>query len=259
MAATYPPSVDLFELDTFLERIAVERSEITLDLAGLALLQHRALAAIPLHDLHVRDGSHPGTDASDMARHAQAGRGNWRFGANATLALALNAVGFDVAISGAALLLDGPNRRIDHVVLEVSAPDLDPHLVDVGIEQAPTEPVRLNSGDMQVLGHGRYQLVASPQGTTLAQVDGDALVRFRRVSRPFDDFAPTVSSERERHRRRDDIEPTITRLIGPDTFDRVTLTPTRIEWRRHDGVSVRGHDDWRSEMAEWFPTLGDER
>lgn len=251
-----------FDIDTFLERLELERSAITRDLAGLALVQHSVLAAVPLHDLHVRDGSHPDVDASDMARHAQAGRGNWRFGANATLALVLSELGFDVAVSGAALLLDGPNRGIDHTVLEVSAHDLDPHLVDVGIEKAPVAPIRLNSRDVQTLGRVDYQLVPSPQGTTLAELDGDtpaALLRFRRVSRPFADFAPTITAERERHRKRSDLVPTVTRLLGPTTFDRVTLTPTSIALRRPEGVTIREHDDWRSATTEWFPMLRDER
>lgn len=251
--------MDQFDLDIFLDRLGIERHHIALDLAGLARMQHAILAAVPLHDLHVLDGSHPPVHDVDMAGHAQAGLGNWRFGANATLAVVLRAIGFDVAISGAALLLDGPNRRIDHIVLEVSAPDLDPHLVDVGLERSPTQPVRLNSGDVQALGHGEYQLVPSPQGTTLATIDDGtpiALLRFRRVAHSFEDFTATITRERERHRTRDDLEPTATRLVGPTTFDRVTLTPHRIEIHRADGVTVDDVADWNIAIEQWFPSLG---
>ena len=255
----YCRRVDQFDLDTFLDRLDIERHHVALDLAGLARLQHAILAAVPLHDLHVLDGSHPGVDDVDMASRAQAGLGNWRFGANATFAVVLRALGFNVAISGAALLLDGPNRRIDHIVLEVSAPDLEPHLVDVGLEHSPTQPVRLNSGDVQTLGHGQYQLVPSPQGTTLAAIDDStptAVLRFRRVAHPFDDFAATITRERERHRSPGDVDPTATRLVGPTTFDRVTLTAHRIEIHRADGVTVDDVDDWDSAIEQWFPSLG---
>lgn len=253
--------MDPFDLDTFLHRLEIERHDIEPDLVGLTRVQHAVLARIPLHDLHVHDGSSPGVDAGDMARRAQAGLGNWRFGANAALAVVLRAIGFEVAISGAALLLDGPNQRIDHVVLEVSSPALDPHLVDVGLLRSPIGPVRLNAGDVQTLGRGEYQLVPSPQGTTLATIVEDtpvALLRFRRVTHPFEDFAATIRNERARHRARDDVAPSATRLLDPTSFDRVTLTPRRIEWQRSDDVVVRDvddDDDWNSAIEEWFPSL----
>jgi arylamine N-acetyltransferase len=253
--------VDQFDLDTFLERLGLERHDVALDLAGLARLQHASLAAIPLHDLHVRDGSQPGIHADEMARHAQAGSGNWRFGANAALATVLRAVGFHVAISGAALLLDGPNGRIDHIVLEVSARDLDPHLVDVGLARAPTQPVRLNRSDVQTCGRGEYQLLPSPQGTTLATIDDGvpvALLRFRRVAHELEDFAAIIGVERDRHRNRGDHHRSVTRLIAADTFDRVVLTEHRIELHRPDAVTVddiRGDDEWNTALHRWFPTL----
>ncbi len=95
----------------------------------------------------------------------------------------------------------------------------------------------------------------------MATIDDDtpvALLRFRRVAHEFEDFAEIVSNERERHRSRRDLDPSVTRLLGPNTFDRLTLTGHRIELHRSDGISVDDLDDvegWNAAIERWFPTL----
>jgi hypothetical protein len=73
---------------------------------------------------------------------------------------------------GAAVLLDGPNKIVDHLVLEVMLDQ--PYLVEVGFgDNAPVVPLPLQATGPIATRCGTFEFLASPQGTTLAQiVDG---------------------------------------------------------------------------------------
>lgn len=189
-------------------------------------------------------------------------RGGWCFELNGAFSLLLRALGFEVRLLGAAVLLDGPNTHLDHLTLEVSTTDrgagggIGPHLVDVGFGDGATVPLPLNRSGPIAGGIADFELLASPLGTTLARHDVDGLraeYRFKRVAHEFDDFQPIaheLQSDPERHWSR---SPFATRLTGRGT-DRVTLLHDRLRLRR-DGEWTEepvAADEWSDALADWF-------
>ena len=131
---------------------------------------------------------------------------------------------------GAAVLLDGPNRVIDHLTLEVT---LDrPYLVDVGFGESFISPLDLHAVGPQDGGSGTFEFIASAEGTTLTRHDDEGVpvpsYRFKRVDRALADFSPASErlwSDPALHWQH---KPFATRLIdrGPD---RITLLKDRLK------------------------------
>ncbi|MEM9747465.1 MAG: arylamine N-acetyltransferase [Actinomycetota bacterium] len=245
------------EVGAYLDRIRLDTPST--DLEGLRRLQHAHLTAVPFENLDIALGSgvdHTLTAAIDKVVHRR--RGGWCFELNGAFSLLLRALGFDVRLLGAAVLLDGPNTRLDHLVLEVSTDDgtLDPHLVDVGFGDSATEPIPLNRPGAHPGGVADFELLASPQGTTLARLDTDgprAEYRFKRVAHDFHDFAPIAHDLQNDPDRHWSQAPFATRLTGRGT-DRVTLLGDRLRLRRDGGWTERpvASDEWSDVLAEWF-------
>jgi arylamine N-acetyltransferase len=122
--------------------------------------------------------------------------------------------------------------------------------------------LKLNTAGRQDGGEGTYELIASPEGTTLARLDeGDgkdsavpvAQYRFKRVAHELNDFAAAsasmqVNPEKNWHKR-----PFATRLLdrGPD---RVTLTSDRLKIIR-DGTTTEtpvAISEWPATLYDWF-------
>nr|WHW29187.1 hypothetical protein [uncultured bacterium] len=229
------------------------------DLATLTALQQLHMTAVPFENLDIALGAGVALDADTaIDKIVQLGRGGWCFEVNAAFAALLEALGFDVTLLGAAVLLDGPNRVIEHLALEVNVDQ--PYLVDVGFGECFTRPLALNHSGRQEGGDAAYELIGSPEGTTLARLDEDeeiavpeAQYRFKRVAHALTDFAPAsesmqVDPDKKWHKR-----PFATRLLdrGPD---RVTLTFDRLRVIR-DGATTDtpvSVSEWPARLYDWF-------
>ena len=225
------------------------------DFATLAQLQRLHMTAVPFENLSITRGVHLPTDAaSSVDKIVRQGRGGWCFELNGAFGALLGAIGFDVRLLGAAVLLGGPNSVIDHLTLEVTADQ--PYLVDVGFGESFIQPLALNHSGPQDGGNGTYELIGSPQGTTLTRhVDGlpKPEYRFKRVALALDDFTAISDSMQVDPERPWRSKPFATRLLdgGPD---RVKVTQNARKITR-DGIvdeQPLDGDEWETELVKWF-------
>lgn len=241
-------------VDQYLDRVGVAGAP-TVDLAGLTTLMQAHLSAVPFSNLDVFVGRRVATDlAHSFNKLVIERRGGWCFENNGAFGALLRALGFETLSLGAAVLLGGPNKTVDHLCLEVR---LDRSwLVDVGFGDSFTLPLDLNERDPQDGGHARYQLIDSSQGLTVTRLDGEVPVpqyRFRRVHHPLDDFTPASDALQDDTSTHWHHKPFATRLLdgGPD---RVTLLTDRLKFRR-DGVETEepiAQDRWEATLGRWF-------
>ena len=250
------------DVEKYLERLGLQRSEIPVDLDGLSLLQHAHLVHVPFENLDiVFTGGVPHDRRAAFDKVVGRHRGGWCFELNGIFAQLLEVLGFDVLMLGAAVLLDGPSTVIEHLALEVSGgpTDLAPQFVDVGFGDGTVRPLALNQTGPQDGANATYELFASPQGTTLARhVDGvpAAQLRFKRVAHAFDDFAPVASAMVVDPTKHWSTKPFATRLLDTAGTDRVTLTSHRLEVARSgtSTVSEVAPDEWDATLFDWFAT-----
>jgi N-hydroxyarylamine O-acetyltransferase len=242
------------DVDAYLARIGFEEP-ISVDHVTLAALQRAHLQAVPFENLDVVAGVPVRTDlAWSIPKIVDRGRGGWCFELNGAFGALLDALGFDVSYLGAAVLLDGPNVVIDHLVLEVR---LDTAwLVDVGFGDSFFVPLDLNRTGPQDGGNATYEFLASPQGTTLAELDGGvpaARFRFKRVAHQLADFdvaSEALQADSTNHWHN---KPFATRLLDEGS-DRVTLLRDRLKIRRA-GVTAETElraGRWPDELERWF-------
>ena len=243
------------DIDAYLDRIGFD-SKPTVDLETLTNLQRAHLSTAPFENVDIVERLPVRTDLEwSLNKVVNQRRGGWCFELNGAFASLLNALGFDVRLLGAAVLLDGPNEVIDHLTLEVA---LDkPYLVDVGFGDSFIVPLELNRAGPQEGISGVFEFIGSAQGMTLTRHDETGTpvpsYRFKRVSRTLSEFTP--ASERLRSDPSLDWQhkPFATRLIdrGPDRItllrDRLTITldGTRTE------TSVTA-EDWDDTLEEHF-------
>ncbi len=225
------------------------------DLATLTQLQRLHMTAVPFENLFITQGIHVTTDAAtSIDKIVRQGRGGWCFEVNGAFAALLEAVGFRVTLLGAAVLLDGPSRVIEHLTLEVMVDE--PYLVDVGFGESFIQPLALNRAGPQDGGNATYELIGSPDGTTLTRhVDGVPApeYRFKRVALRLDDFTPISDSMQVDPEKRWRSKPFATRLLdgGPD---RVTVRRDVRKLVRDGDVDERAlaGDEWEDELIRWF-------
>lgn len=250
--STTSPAIDV---DGYLEWIGFSGT-VRHDRATLIELQQLHMTAVPFENLDIVDGLGVTVDALTNAdKIVEQSRGGWCFELNGAFALLLEALGFRVLRLGAAVLLDGPARVIDHLALEVQIDQ--PCLVDVGFGDSFTNPIDLNTAGPQDGGNGTYELIGSPQGTTLTRHDAtgipEAQYRFKRVAHTMDQFehaSESLQADLDKHWR---TKPFATRLLdrGPD---RVTLTTDRLKVIR-DGIPTEtsiSRDEWDTTLHAWF-------
>lgn len=226
------------------------------DLATLTALQRLHMTAVPFENVSITQGVHVTTAVEhSLDKIVGRGRGGWCFELNGAFGALLDALGFPVLVLGAAVLLDGPSTVLEHIALEVGVAD-GPHLVDVGFGDCFIQPLALNRTGPQDGGNGTYELIASPQGTTLTQlVDGvpTPQYRFKRVAHTLDEFTPISDSMQTDPDRKWHRTPFATRLLdgGPD---RVTLTHDTLKVIRDGVVDARpvGPDEWDDVLHRWF-------
>jgi N-hydroxyarylamine O-acetyltransferase len=246
------------DVSAYLERIGYGGVP-SADLETLTELQRLHMTAVPFENLDIALGGGVDLDATtSIAKIVGRRRGGWCFEVNGAFAALLEALGFQVRLLGAAVLLSGPSRLIDHLALEVQVDQ--PYLVDVGFGESFTRPLLLNRRGRQDGGNAAYEFIASPEGTTLALLDerGEDAVpvaqyRFKRVAHALEDFAGVSASmqvdpDTNWHKR-----PFATRLLegGPG---RVTLTSDRLKIFG-DGVTTEQRvavDAWMTTLDEWF-------
>ena len=242
------------DVERYLDRISFDgRPDV--DLATLEALQRSHLSAVPFENLDVYTGVEVSVDPGrSLDKILERSRGGWCFELNGAFALLLDALGFDVNLLGAAVLLSGPTEIIDHLCLEVMLDE--PHLVDVGFGDSFCRPLALNRSGPQDGGSGTFELMAGAQGTTLTrEVDGvpSAQYRFKRVNRAINDFAPAsleLQSDKSLnwHRRA-----FATRLLdgGPD---RVTLIGNQLKFQRAGERTATDvpDEDWPHVLKTWF-------
>ncbi len=248
-----------FDIDAYLDRIGLERPERA-DRESLKALHVAHLVAVPFENLDIVFAGGVAHDQATAVAKVLGGRGGWCFEVNGAFGALLMALGFDVRLLGAAVLLDGPRKVLDHLALEVTARDEQlgavPVLADVGFGRHFTHPLELNRAAPQDGGNAMYQLIASPQGTTLAEMVDDipeAQYRFKRVAHRFGDFAPVAAAlqvDPDTHWR---AKPFATRLLGTGD-DRVTLTHDALKLRRNGTVIEQplARDEWDDALGAWF-------
>ncbi len=241
-------------VDRYLDRIEFV-DPIAHDLPTLTALQQAHLTTVAFENLDVFAQRPVRTDTDwSVPKIVDERRGGWCFENNGAFAWLLDQLGFSVLRIGAAVLLGGPTKIIDHAALEVQLEQ--PYLVDVGFGDSFSTPLALNRAGPQEGGTGVYEFMPSPQGVTLAKhVDGlpEACYRFRRVAHKmsdFDEVSNRLQADESAHWRR---LPFATRLIdgGPD---RVTLLADRLKLRRGGEMvetPVAG-DRWDDVLWEWF-------
>ncbi len=261
------------QLEDYLARLGVDPRGTPADLAALRALHLAHLERIPFENVDIVFGAGVPHDQSlavekILGTGSSSPRGGWCFELNGAFALLLEALGYDVRLLGAAVLLDGPTQVIDHLLLEVTSPFLAPQLVDVGFGDSFDVPLSLNTAGAQDGGSDDFELIGSPQGTTLTRhVDGvpAALLRFKRVAHAFDDFAPIAMSMQVDPDKRWATHPFATRRLtadergtGPDDASagkqRVSLTSDRLRVTRAGVVDDEpvARDRWASELNTWF-------
>ena len=248
------PTLEGDGVERYLARIGFTAG-VRLDLDTLEALQRAHLSTVPFENLDVHRRVEVSTDVEwSVSKIVERGRGGWCFEANGAFSALLEALGFDVARLGAAVLLDGPAEVIDHLTLEVMLDE--PYLVDVGFGDSFSTPLRLNRLGPQDGGTGTFEFFDSPQGRTLTRHEDSGPApqyRFRRVNRVMADFEPAsqmLQGDRELHWS---TKPFATRLIdgGPD---RVTLLKDRLKIRR-DGEETEtavAPQEWDQVLADWF-------
>jgi N-hydroxyarylamine O-acetyltransferase len=220
----------LVDVSPYLERIGFN-APVALDLPTLTALQRTHLSAVPFENLDVFGEIAVRTDLEwSLDKIVRQRRGGWCFEVNGAFSALLRAIGFDVRLLGAAVLLDGPNKLIDHLTLEVTLDQ--PYLVDVGFGESFISPLELNRPGPQDGGSGTFEFIGSAQGLTLTKHDEEGVpspqYRFKRVDRVLEDFdgaSQLLRSDPNLHWRQ---KPFATRLLdgGPD---RVTLLSDRIK------------------------------
>lgn len=249
-------------LDRYLARLGVSRPPAA-DLDSLTTLQAAHLTAVPFENLDVFRGVPVRTDLEwSLGKILDRKRGGWCFELNGACAALLAALGFEVRLLGAAVLLNGPSTVIDHLTIEVRLDE--PWLVDVGFGDSFMRPLALNRSEPQDGGSGWFQFFDSPQGTTLTELVDDsgapsptgtpeARYRFKRVSHALTDFEPASAALQTDPASPFRAKPFATRLLdgGPD---RVTLLRDRLKLHRDGTVKETPVADhaWAGVLHEWF-------
>ncbi|MEM7322178.1 MAG: arylamine N-acetyltransferase [Actinomycetota bacterium] len=256
-------------MQEYLDRIGFTGTP-AVDLETLAALQRAHLSTVPFENLAVYRGEAVSTSTTwSLPKIIQRGQGGWCFELNGAFAVLLESLGFTVLRLGAAVLLDGPNRLVDHLALEVQLDE--PYLVDVGFGDSFIAPLRLNDREPQQDEAGWFQLIDSAEGLTLTkldvQVDADTAgpvgdggagvpipqYRFRRVAHEmadFDDASDRLRTDRTLHWS---AKPFATRLVdgGPR---RVTLLKDRLKYHGDGQVTETAvaEDEWVSVLERLF-------
>ena len=257
--ATVNNANSTIDVDKYLNRIGLSQAP-PLDRDGLAQLQRAHLATVPFENLDVVAGIEVRTDTMwSYDKVVNRRRGGWCFELNGAFGALLTALGFEILQIPAAVLLSGPTKIVDHLALEVLLDQ--PYLVDVGFGESFVAPLELNQDGPQVDPAGVFELIGSPEGTTLTWHDAEGVplpqYRFKRIHHELTDFEP--ASERLRTDPTLDwsSKPFATRLLDASTTGsakRVTLTHDKSKTHGDGTTTERPVDqgEWNDVLAELF-------
>ena len=246
----------MLDIDAYLDRIGMT-ARPTIDLAGLTQLQRGHMSHVPFENLDVFDRVPVTTGLEhSIPKIVEHSRGGWCFEVNGAFSALLDALGFDVSLLGAAVLLDGPSVVIDHATIEVNL-DNTAYLVDVGFGDSFATPLEINRAGPQDGHVGTFEFIPSSQGLTLTRHDGSGVpepqYRFKRTVRTIDEFATasdTLWTDTSLHWSQ---KPFATRLVdgGPS---RITLLKDRLKRTTPDGESEVpvAIGDWNAVLRDNF-------
>jgi len=185
------PTISDVDVRRYLDRIEFELP-ISIDLETLTALQRAHLTAVAFENLDVHAGNRVETGLEwSIPKLLDRDRGGWCFELNGAFSALLRSLGFDVLVLGAAVLLNGPTRVVDHATIEVRLDES--WLVDVGFGNSFFLPLALNRPGPQDGGSGEFEFLGSPEGTTMAKLEQGVPVaqyRFKRVAHELTDFVP---------------------------------------------------------------------
>lgn len=251
MISTLSPS----DTHAYLSRIGID-APAGPGLDALTRLQLAHLQAVPFENLAIFAGRSVTADNNwTFSKVVDQVRGGWCFELNGAFAQLLEALGFTVHRLAAAVLLNGPTKIVDHLVLEVVLDQ--PYLVEVGFgDNAPIVPLPLQAAGPIETRCGTFEFLNSPQGTTLAQiVDGvpEARYRFKRVNHDQADFEATSMRLQSDPTLHWSTSPFATRLLD-DKGTRLILTRDRLKTRRGDEITEEPVDphEWNDVLFEHF-------
>ena len=243
------------DVSAYLGRIGID-APAGIGLDALTRLQLAHLQSVPFENLAIFAGRSVTTDNNwTFSKVVDQVRGGWCFELNGAFAQLLEALDFTVYRLAAAVLVGGPNKVVDHLVLEVVLDQ--PYLVEVGFgDDAPIVPLPLQAAGPIETRCGTFEFLNSPQGTTLTQiVDGvpEARYRFKRVNHAPIDFEPASMCLQDDPKLFWSTSPFATRLID-DQGTRLTLTRDRLRTRRGEKTTDESVDphDWNDVLFEHF-------
>jgi N-hydroxyarylamine O-acetyltransferase len=162
------------DIDRYLQRIGVDRADVTIDLDGLSMLQHAHLTTVPFTNLDVYDRLPVRTGLDWSIPAVINGRGGWCFVLNGAFDALLTSLGFEVTRLGAIVLMAAETSPMDdHLCLKVTLKDTTEWLVDVGFGESFTRPMRLNSDEPidDIAAGRRYRL--NSYGDGLRQLESE--------------------------------------------------------------------------------------
>ncbi len=243
------------DVERYLRRIGLDAAP-ALDLAGLSALMSAHLSTVPFENLDVVAGTTVRTDlAWSLDKVVNRRRGGWCFELNGAFGALLEALGFSVMRLGAAVLLDGPNAIVDHLMLEVQ---LDrSYLVDVGFGDSFAVPLDLNQRGPQDGGVAPFELIPSSQGLTLTRHDESGFpepqYRFRRVALELADFDAASQHLQTDPLLKWSTSPFATRLVDGGPL-RLTLLPTVYKEITPEGTTETpvSAEEWDTILLERF-------
>ena len=174
----------------YLERIGVDEP-VTVDLAGLTLLQERHLATVPFENLSIHLGE-PIVLSEERLLEKVVGRrrGGFCYELNGAFAALLRSLGFEVTLLAARVFTPvGLGPPYDHMTLRV---DLDePWLADVGFGRFVARPVRYGDPGAQQDPAGSVTFREAPQGDLDVVLDGTPQFRIDQRPRDLEEFGAT--------------------------------------------------------------------
>lgn len=188
-------SLESSTLNEYLTRLGTGPPE-SIDLGTLRYLQERHVRSIPFEnvDCYRRCPLSLGEDAAEKI--VRDGRGGGCYELNSAMGVLLEALGYRVSVLGGRIYegstLTFPLR---HLVLRVETRE-GSWLIDVGFgfgsNRNSLQPLSLDTEAVQHDPHGRYRVVATPEGDLDVIREGTPLYRVETHPRELEEFSATL-------------------------------------------------------------------
>jgi N-hydroxyarylamine O-acetyltransferase len=180
--------MDDADVDRYLQRLGISRPAAP-DATALRELQAAHLDSIPFENLSVHLGEPISLAEPDVLdKLLTRRRGGFCYELNGGFAMLLRALGFDVDLLGARVMVfDRLGPPLDHLALRVSCPD--PRLADDGFGAHSRFPLRLDTAEPQADPYGTFQVVPAPRADVDVLKDGKPQYRLEDRPRDLEEFA----------------------------------------------------------------------